>query len=165
MAQILLLWLGRSHKYDLHTHRRQDYFLAEYVTIYTPPWPLPGNAGLRLFTSPTLNTTNSLGWRVKLQGPLVGRKKQSCFLWNVCTWVKTRSERVPSSVEELYRDMRCVTARAPSIGAQIWFLSRSLETRKGCIYKPQPCIWLLTSPSLSLIFQGDFFFFFFLSLP
>lgn len=159
MAQILLLWLGRSHKYDLHTHSRQDYFLAEYVTIYTPPWP----TGLRLFTSPPLNTTNSLGWRVKLQGPLVGRKKQSCFLWNVCTWVKTRSERLPSSVEELYRHMRCVTARAPSVGAQIWFLSRSLETRKGWIYKPQPCIWLLTSLSISVPDLPGWFFFF--SLP
>ena len=66
MAQILLLWLGRSHKDDLHIHSRQDCFLAEYVTIYTPPWPLTGNVGLQLFTSPTLNITDSLLERVKL---------------------------------------------------------------------------------------------------
>lgn len=29
---------------------------------------------------------------------------------------------------------------------------------KGYIYKPEPCIWLLTSPPLSLIFQSVFFF-------
>lgn len=66
MAQILLLWLRRSHRDDLHIHSRQDCFLAEYVTIHTPRWPLTGNVGLQLLPSPTSSIRDSLGWRVKL---------------------------------------------------------------------------------------------------